>query len=116
MKIQVLEKQVAAAGEIVRLVEELDYRYAKLTGVALLDNVGVDCTLLTSNVDGAELFPDNFEVGFLQTNAFVPPDKRFFSIQPRDAKGKKINIDFKDGSSANGYPYVLRIYLRLSND
>lgn len=116
MKIQVLEKTVNAANDLVRLVEELDYRYDHFNGIAILDNVGVNCVLVSSNVDGTELFPDNFEVGFLQTNAFVPPNQRFFTVEQRAAKGKKISIDFKDGGSANAYPYVLRIYLRLKND
>ena len=64
----------------------------------------------------SELFPKNFEAAFLQSNVFVAPDQRFFTLYNQKAQGKKLEIEFKDGGTAAAYPYTLRIYLRLEND
>lgn len=115
-KIQLIEKEVPVSGATVRIIEDLNKDYDKLTGIALLDNFGLNSELVSSSLDGSELFPKNFEALFLQSNVFVPPDMRFFTIHDREAKGNKLEIDFKDGGTAGSYPYTLRIYLRLEND
>ena len=115
-KIQLIEKEIEQQGQTVRIIEDLDKDYEKLTGIALLDNFGLNSELVSSSLGGSELFPKNFEALFLQSNVFVPPDMRFFTIQDREAKGNKLEIDFKDGGTAGAYPYTLRIYLRLDNE
>tara|TARA_B100001939_G_scaffold264329_1_gene231561 strand:+ start:178 stop:540 length:363 start_codon:yes stop_codon:yes gene_type:complete len=115
-KIQLIEKEVPAANATVRLTEELDNDYRYLTGIALLDNIGLKSVLGYSSIDGQELFPKNFEAAFLQSNVFVAPDQRFFTLYNQKAQGKKLEIEFKDGGTAAAYPYTLRIYLRLEND
>lgn len=113
--IQVIEKTVNSKLATVRLSDELDRSYSKLTGIAVLDNIGDKGLLSTSSVEGNELFPKDFEVRFLQSSHSVAPDQRFFTID-REAKGNRIEIEFKDGGQAPSYPYQLRIYLRLNND
>lgn len=113
-KIQLIEKTIDSANQLVRIAEELDRGFDRLTGISCLDNIGLDSNLTSSFVDGKELFPKNFEVLFLQTNEHVAPDGRFFSLDT-PAKGNRIEIEFQDGGSAPAYPYQLKIYLRLEN-
>lgn len=115
-KIQLLEKEVQAAGNTVKLSDDLDLNYKKLTGIAFLDIIGLKNILVSSSVSSEELLPRNFEVSFLQTNNFVPPDERFFTLYDFTAEGNKIELEFKDGGDAATYPYVLRVYLRLEEN
>ncbi len=114
-KIQLLEKQVQDANQTVRISEELDRNYKKLTGIAILDTIGFNHTIISSSVEGKELFPKNFETAFLQTNVFVAPDDRFFTLHQQPAEGNKIELEFKDGGNTPSYPYTLKIYLRLED-
>lgn len=113
-KIQLIEKTVQSANDFVRIGEELDRGFEKLTGISCLDNIGLDSSLTSTSIDGKELLPKNFEVMFFQTNEHVAPDERFFSLNV-PAKGHRIEIEFQDGGSAPSYPYQLKIYLRLAN-
>ena len=115
-KIQLIEKEIPVAGATVKINEELDRDYAEMTGIAFLDNIGLNCLLNSSSIDGEEVFPKNFEVAFLQSNVFVPPNERFFSLQDKKAGGNKIELEFKDGSTAASYPYTLKIYIRLEGE
>ena len=114
-KIQLIEKEVLRSGDTVRVSEDLDRDYKHLTGISFLDNVGLNSLLFSSSLDGKELFPKNFEVAFLQSNVFVPPNERFFTLKNKEANGNKIELDYKDGGTAVSYPYMLRIYLQLEN-
>lgn len=113
-KIQLLEKEVTAANASVTLNEELDRNYSHLTGIAFPTSLGDGATLINSSVDGAELFPKNFEVANLQSSASVAPDQRYLSLG-LEAKGKKIEMEFKDGGNAAAYPYTLQVHLKLEN-
>lgn len=113
-KIQLIEKTVTSANQLVRIAEELDRGFQKLSGIACLDNIGLDSSLTSSSVDGKELLPKNFEVMFFQTNEHVAPDTRFFSLEAK-ASGQRIEMEFQDGGTAPAYPYQLKIYLRLEN-
>lgn len=114
-KIQLIEKQIPNAGATVRVSEELDKDFEHLTGIAVLDNIGLNSILLYSSIDGNELFPKNFEVSFFQSNLFVAPDERFLTLKEKKAKGNRLELDFQDGGTAPNYPYTLKIYLKLSN-
>jgi hypothetical protein len=114
--VQLIEKEVASAGVTVRISEELDNNYKHVTGIAALDNIGLNHVLEHSSIDGQELYPKGFEVSFFQSNLFVAPDKRYLSFDKRIANGNKINLEIKDGGTAPNYPYILKIYLRLSNE
>ena len=115
-KIQLIEKPIDAEGASVSISEELDRSYQYLTGISILHHIGTGNLLKNSSIDGKELFPKNFEVDFIQSNASVSPNERFFSLAEKRAGGNKINIEFEDGGGADSYPYTLRIYLRLSNE
>ena len=112
-RIQLIEKEVVEASQLVRISDELDRNYSRLTGISVLDKVGKDCLLHSSSVDGRELFAKNFEVEVLQTNSSVAPDERFFTVNGFRADGSQIEIEFQDGGNAAKYPYTLKIYLRL---
>ena len=116
-KVQTLKKEVPRQGATVRLSDELDTGYGLLTGVSFLGKIGGGHHMASCVLDSFEIFPNDFEVEFLQTDDSVPPDLRFFSF-PGDgfpAAGRKIEIVFKDGGQAPSYPYTLNIYLRLEN-
>ena len=66
MKIQLIEKEIESANDLVRVSEDLDQGYEKVTGIAFLENIGTKHLLQSSSIDGKELFPKNFEVAFLQ--------------------------------------------------
>jgi hypothetical protein len=116
-KIQLIEK-VITGGEPKNfsISEELDREYKYLTGIAILDGIGINNLFSTSSIDGSELFPKNFEVAFLQSSRNVAPDDRFFTLRNKKADGAKLDIDFWNGGSAQSYPYTLKIYLRLENE
>jgi len=114
-KIQLIEKEIPNANATVRINEELDKDYQNLTGIAVLDNIGLNNILLHSSIDGNELFPKNFEVSFFQSNLFVAPNERFLTLKEKTAKGNRLEMDFKDGGTAPNYPYTLKIYLKLNN-
>lgn len=113
-KIQLIEKQIGAAGNSVRISEGLDKDYTRLTGISVLSTIGGGHTLQSSSVAGKDLFPKNFEVEFLQSNNAVAPDERFFTLDEK-AEGNKIELEFKDGGNAGNYPYTLKIYLKLED-
>ncbi len=122
-KIQLIEKLITTPDSLVRISEDLDRNYRRLTGIAILHNIGDKHTLRSFTIDSVEIFPKNFEVAFLQSNAYVAPKDRFFPLQ-EIADGKKIEIDFQDvqvfsknvnRDGTNAYPYTLKIYLELSN-
>lgn len=115
-RIQVLEKEVTQAGQAVKISDDLDITYKKLTGIAFLDSVGLGSVLLSSSVNNDELLPKNMEVVFLQSNVFVAPDERFFTLHDFKAEGSKIDLEYKDGGNASSYPYTLKVYLRLEGD
>lgn len=114
-KIQLIEREIKDKFELVCIIEKLDYDFEKFTGIAFLDNLGLNCILASISVENIELFPKNFEVLFLQSNIFSPPESRFFTIHNCKAKGNKLKMEFKDGGTAGSYPYTLKIYLRLEN-
>jgi len=124
-KVQTIEKIVTAQGQVVKISEYLDKDYDKLTGIAFLDNIGTGNKLISSSLDSADLFPKNFEVLFLQTSSNVPPDKRFFTLHGKKAKGNKIEFEYQDGGTkdirmeqeiSGSYPYTLTIYLKLEDE
>jgi len=115
-KIQLIEKKVEKPEQIVRISEDLDKDFDYLTGIAVLDNIGLNSRLLSSSLDGSELFPKNFEVRYLQSNLSVPPDYRLLTLFGREAKGRKVEFEYQDGGTAKSYPYTLFIYLRLEDE
>ncbi len=114
-KIQLLEQQVAKKNDVVKINQEFDYGYKHLKGVAVLSSIGEGHVFRSFNISNMELFPKNFEVDFLQSNASVNPNERFFKVDDI-ADGKKLEIDFIDSGKAPIYPYKLKIYLLLTDD
>lgn len=111
-KIQLLEKTITEKGEEVRISEDFDTGYKKLKGVAVLSSIGAGHTFRSFTIAGAEIFPKNFEVEFLQSNNAVSPNERFFNVDTQ-ADGKKIEIEYTDSGKAVAYPYSLKIYMYL---
>ena len=114
-KYQILETEVNEAGQIIKFSDYLDKDFKYLTGIAVVDTYTYQATLEYSAIDGKELFPRGFEMLFLQANNFVNPTDRFFSLEDIEAKGKKIELEFKDGATSPIYPFTLKVYLRLEN-
>lgn len=113
-KIQLLETTVIKANDTVRFSEDFDIGYKFLKGVAVLSSIGKEHLFRSFTVAGAELFPKNFEVEFLQSSNHVAPNERFFKVKDI-ADGKKIEIEYIDSGKADTYPYSLNIYMLLSN-
>ena len=113
--IQVIIETVGASEDEVTLEGELSRNYTHFTGVAFLDNIGEGNILLQSFLDQSEIFPNDFEVEFLQTNSSVAPNDRFLSIGNKKIDGTKVKFKYKDGGNAPNYPYELKVYLRLEN-
>ncbi len=114
MKIQILEKQVTAPNQTIKLSDELDKDYSHITGVAMLWTNGKRNIIRSSSIDTIELFPKNFEASFLQSNTYVNPNDRFFNIM-READGNKIELEILEGGFQGSYPFDFKIYLRLEN-
>jgi hypothetical protein len=112
-KIQLIERVIGAAGDSIRISEELDRNYSSLNGISVLDNLGFAHSFESISVEGKEILPKGFEVLFLQSSSNVAPSERFFPLNEK-AAGGKIEIDFQDGGDAPAYPYTLKIYLALS--
>jgi hypothetical protein len=111
---QLIEKEVTKASELVRISEDLDRDYKKLTGIAVLWTMGKHHNLSSSSLSGKDLLPKNFELAFLQSNTYVPVNDRFFELD-EVANGNKIELEIKDGGYGKKYPYTMKIYLRLEN-
>ncbi|UZO79747.1 hypothetical protein NBT05_12390 [Aquimarina sp. ERC-38] len=94
-KIQLIEREVTRANSLIRISEDLDRNYDRLTGIAFLHTIGSGHLLQSMTVDSMEIFPRGFEVAFLQSNSQVAPKDRFFPLN-ETAQGKKIEIDFQD--------------------
>jgi len=115
VKIQTLEKTITTPNQVVKISEELDQDFERLTGIGILWTMGKKNRFLTSSLAGTELFPKNFPVAFLQSNTYVSPNDRFFKLNDK-ADGDKIELDYQDGGQHAYYPYTLEIFLRLEND
>ncbi len=114
-KIQLIETQVVKAKDTIRINEDFDIGYRHVKGVAVLSSIGAGHVFRSFTIAGAELFPKNFEVAFLQSSGHVAPNERFFKVQ-EIADGKKVEIEFLDSGKAPSYPYSLKIYMHLSNE
>lgn len=114
-KIQLLETTIVKANDIIRISEDFDIGYKHLEGVAVLSSIGTGHVFRSFTVAGAELFPKNFEVEFLQSSNHVAPNERFFKVKDI-ADGKKIEIEYIDSGNATSYPYSLKIYMYLTNE
>ncbi|WP_103071858.1 hypothetical protein [Aquimarina sediminis] len=112
-KIQLIETTITEAKDTVRISEDLDIGYSRLEGVAVLSSIGKGHILRSFTIAGAELFPKNFEVEFLQSSSHVAPNQRFFGVDT-PADGKKAEIEYIDSGKADSYPYSLKIYMHLS--
>ncbi len=115
-KYQILEAIVSEPNQSVRFSDYLDKDFKYLTGMAVVDFFTFQSSLEYSAIDGKELFPRGFELVFLQANNFVRPSDRFFGLEDVEAKGKKIELEFKDGGTSPLYPFTLKVYLRLENE
>ena len=115
-KYQVLEAVVSKPNELVKFSDYLDKDYKYLTGMAVLEFYTFQSSFEYSAIDGKELLPRGFELVFLQANNFVNPSERFFGLEDVEAKGKKIELEFKDGGVSSQYPFTLKVYLRLENE
>ena len=115
-KYQIIQGEVSAAGETVKLSDYLDKDYKYLTGVSVMDVSTFQSVLEYSAIDGKELFPRGFEMLFLQTSNFINPADRFFGLEDIEANGKKIELEIKDGSFSPRYPLTIKVYLRLENE
>ena len=113
-KIQLLEGLINKANAAIKITEDLDIGYKNLEGVAVMSSAGEGNIFKTFSIAGSELFPKNFEVDFLKSNAYVSPNQRFFKVQ-EIADGRKVEIDFQDGGNNSVYPYTIKIYMLLSN-
>lgn len=113
-KYQIIQSVISEAGQTVKLFDHLDKDYDYLTGVSVVDLYGYKAELSHSSIDGKELFPRGFDVLFIQTNNFVNPSERFFGLEDIEAKGKRIDLEYKDGGGAQ-YPYTIKLFLRLEN-
>ena len=114
-KIQLIEKEVPQAGATVKLSDELDRNYHRMSGISFPEELGNRAVLISSSVDGNELFPKNFEVVNMQSSTAVSPDERYLTVNEK-AEGNKIEMEFKDGGNAPDYPYILKVQVRLEND
>ncbi|GAA4276289.1 hypothetical protein [Aquimarina mytili] len=113
-KIQLIETTVAKAKDTVRISEDFDIGYKHLEGVAVLSSIGKGHVFRSFTIAGAELFPKNFEVEFLQSSGHVSPNERFFKVY-EVADGKKVELEYIDSGKAPSYPYSLKIYMHLTN-
>ncbi|WP_438712641.1 hypothetical protein ACSTS3_10445 [Aquimarina muelleri] len=111
-KIQLIETTVINANDTLRISEDFDIGYKDLEGVAVLSSIGKGHIFRSFTVAGAELFPKNFEVEFLQSTNHVAPNERFFKVKDI-ADGKKVEIEYIDSGKADAYPYSLKIYMLL---
>jgi len=114
MKIQTLEKTIETPNQVVKISEDLDQDFKRLTGIGILWTMGKKNRFLNSSLAGTELFPKNFPVAFLQSNTYVSPNDRFFELDDK-AEGDKIELEFKDGGQHAYYPYTLEIFLKLED-
>ncbi|MEW7289634.1 hypothetical protein [Aquimarina sp. 2304DJ70-9] len=114
-KIQLIEVIVPEAGSQLRISEDLDIGYKHLKGLAILSSIGTGHVLRSFTLSGAELFPKNFEVEFLQSSAHVAPKERFFPLM-EIADGKKIELEYTDSGKAESYPYTFKLYMLLANE
>ncbi|TSE10004.1 hypothetical protein [Aquimarina algiphila] len=113
-KIQLIETTITKAKDIVHISEDFDIGYRYLEGVAVLSSIGKGHLFRSFTIAGAELFPKNFEVEFLQSSTHVSPNERFFSVR-EIADGKKVEIDYIDGGNAIQYPYSFKLYMYLTD-
>ena len=114
-KVQLLEQKVNAAGQVVKINEELDRNFKMITGISFPMSLGTGALLLNSTVNGNELLPKNFGIENMQASSAVAPNERYLGLHDT-AEGNKIELEFKDGENAVSYPYILKVQVRLENE
>lgn len=94
---------------------ETDKLYNTCTGInVLLTDENAKFSTIQLDMNGQEIFPENFEVLRLQFRQHVPFGFDYHSLK-EPASGSKLKGTYKDVAGALSYPYFVTFSLRLEN-
>lgn len=106
---------VASAGQQVPIDAETDKLYNTCTGINVLSSDGaVKFGTLQLDMNGQELFPENFQVIRLLFRTHAPFGFDYHKLN-EPAGGSKLKGTFTDKSETVVFPYFIIISLRLEN-
>lgn len=115
VKYQHLTYKIVAVGQEITIEAETDKLYNTCTGInVLLTDELAKFSTIQLDINGQEIFPENFEVLRLQFRQHAPFGFDYHSLR-EPAGGSKIKGTYKDVAGATSYPYFVTFSLRLEN-
>jgi hypothetical protein len=115
IKYQHITFKVSSVGQAIIIDAETDKLYNTLTGInVLLTDELARFSTLQLDMNGQELFPENFEILRLQFRQHVPFGFDYHTLK-EPASGSKLKGTYKDVAGAVSYPYYVTFSLRLEN-
>jgi hypothetical protein len=115
IKYQHIPISVGVAGQVIPIEAETDKLYNTCTGinVVISDEAG-KFSKLQLDINGQEIFPENFEVLRLLFREHAPFGFDYHKLK-EPAGGSKIKGSYTDQVGALAYPYQVVISFRLEN-
>jgi hypothetical protein len=115
IKYQHITLKVISLGQDIIIDAETDKLYTTCTGLnVLLTDDNAKFSTLQLDINGQEIFPENFEVLRLQFRQHVPFGFDYHSLR-EPAGGSKLKGTYKDVAGALTYPYYVTFSFRLEN-
>ena len=115
IKYQHITFKVATPAQAIIIDAETDKLYNTCTGInIILTDENAKFSTVQLDMDGHEIFPENFEVLRLQFRPHVPFGYEYHLLR-EPASGSKIKGTYKDVAGATSYPYSVTFSFRLEN-
>jgi hypothetical protein len=115
VKYQHISYKVNAVGQEITIDAETDKLYETCTGInVLLTDELAKFSTVQLEINGQEVFPENFETVRLMFRPHAPFGFDYHRLN-EPAGGSKIKGKYKDVAGATSYPYTVTFSFRLEN-
>lgn len=115
IKYQHITFKVTTLAQAIVIDAETDKLYNTCTGInILLTDEKAKFSTVQLDINGQEIFPENFEVLRLQFRPQVPFGFEYHKLN-EPAGGSKLKGSYKDVAGGTVYPYFITFSLRLEN-
>lgn len=119
IKYQVIKLVVPVANAVAStdaVTTDRNYKFVKGIQVTATDLVGLESSTFDKfEIDAQEIYPLDFDAQLIASGSEVNPNQRFDLDIDEPAENSTVNINYRDGGTAAGYPYTVKVILKLTN-